>query len=302
MRVKKRTLKAAGIILILLIILIIYSRLGGDKDIPAQGSLTFEADTTLYMNRDLPQIQISLNHTTETFEIYNVTYASLPFAGFNTTIYALLFKPRISGNDLPGIVLLPGGGVKKEDEAHLAGLLAKEGYVVLTIDQRGIGETGGYYVNFEQDAFYYLQGQTPVQHLSVYDALLTYDVLASLDYVNENNIFMMGESMGGRYALIAAALEGSLAGVIAISSAGFHYEPQGIAADEYLMSIDPDNYMADINIPLVMIHSTNDTMVPIESAKVTFGLAKEPKTWYQVDACPHGYCDKMKKYLKEALS
>ena len=30
-------------------------------------------------------------------------------------------------------------------------MIAKEGYAVLTIDQRGVGETGGYYLSFQDD-------------------------------------------------------------------------------------------------------------------------------------------------------
>jgi fermentation-respiration switch protein FrsA (DUF1100 family) len=68
------------------------------------------------------------------------------------------------------------------------------------------------------------------------------------------------------------------------------------------MSVDPDNYVSDISPNrLVMIHSENDTMVNIADARITFDLAKEPKKFYAVTDCGHGYCEKMHDDLKEAL-
>jgi len=97
-------------------------------------------------------------------------------------------------------------------ELRLAKKIASFGYAVFTFDQRGVGETGGYYPNLEQDYKISLDGKEPIQHLSVYDALKAYDFLKRIKQVDKKNIVMAGESMGGRYAMIAAAQEKNVKG------------------------------------------------------------------------------------------
>lgn len=306
MRVRKRTLKIIGLCTLAVLLILIFWRQptndGDSAGLDPLKKINITKDT-IFMNRELPKINIQLNNTEDDLEIYNISFKTLPFVGFDTTIHGLLFKPKMSVAQAPGVVLLPGGGVTKETEGKVARIIARPGYVVLTIDQRGIGETGGFYVNFDQDAMYYMQGQTPVQHLSVFDALLSVDVLGSLDYVDEDRIVLAGESMGGRYALIAGGIDGKvMKGIIGISTAGFHIVPQGMPADAYFHSIDPDNYVSMIAPnPLIMIHGTNDTMVPIESANFTFTKAGSPKRFYITEGCEHGYCDEMKEPLLSEL-
>ena len=154
---------------------------------------------------------MSFNSTNGSLEIYNLAFQSRNFLNYTTKIYGLLFIPK-SDKPVPGLVLLPGGSVPKENEAGLARIIANLGYAVLTIDQRGIGQTGGYYLGFQDDYKVFASGNEPVQHLSVYDALASYDVLKQIKGVDKDNMAIAGESMGGRYAIIAAAIDKRLKG------------------------------------------------------------------------------------------
>lgn len=262
------------------------------------GSMSYSQD------REIPKFKKSFNHSEESYDVYNIDFTSRNFINFTTHIYGLLFMPK-NGEKLPGVVLLPGGGVSKETESKLAGIIAEKGYAVLTIDQRGIGQTGGYYLSIQEDYGVFSKGFEPIQYLSVYDVLRTYDVLKQVKKVDSNNIIIIGESMGGRYATIATALDNRIKGLILISSSGFNIQYN--SSEEYngfLLSIDPDQYIKKISPrPVVMIHNINDTIIPIQNAKITYTKAKEPKVFYVVSDkdCTHGYCDAMYEYLVKSL-
>lgn len=273
---------------------------------------TFSNDTFSYTQErpvSLPRLQkAELNFSAnETFEVYRTSFASRPLLNSQTHIAALLFMPRAAANatnrSFPAIVFLPGGGGTKESRAPIAILFARAGYVTMVIDQRGIGESAGQYLDSQSDYRIFAGGAEPMQHLAVYDALRSFDILRAHPAVNSKRIILTGESMGARYALIAAALDNRIAGVLAISAAGFNIPPapeqQG---NNYLRSIDPDNYVARIAPrPLAMLHDPNDTVVPLADAQRTFEKAGEPKKFFTHSGCNHGTCPKMNRSLEEAL-
>ncbi|MBI3622992.1 alpha/beta hydrolase [Candidatus Pacearchaeota archaeon] len=295
---KKRNLYIVlALIFILLITIIYFSIESKNKD-----KYYFKGNTFSYsQNRGSPVYNISLKEENATYSIYRVNFESRNFLNYSTTIYGLLIMPKNIKN-VPGLILLPGGAVKKESESILASKIANLGYAVLTFDQRGIGETGGYYLSFEDDYRVFSQGKEPIQHLSVYDALKAYDVLKKIKGVDKNNIAVAGESMGGRYAIITAAIDKRLKGVIAISSSGFHFKDENQPYTPYLLSIDPDHYIDKISPNNVfMLHSLNDSTISINDSKETFSLAKDPKKFYEVKNCAHGYCNEMYNELKDDL-
>ena len=295
---KKRTFYLILIVFFISLAAIIYfSAESKNKDKYYFGNNSFSYSK----NRGSPVYNISLKEENTTYSTYKVNFESRNFLNYSTTIYGLLIMPKDIKN-VPGLILLPGGSVKKESESILASKIANLGYAVLTFDQRGVGETGGYYLNFEDDYGVFSQGKEPIQHLSVYDALKAYDVLKSIKNIDKSNIAVAGESMGGRYAIITAAIDKRLKGVIVISSSGFHFKNENKPYSPYLLSIDPDQYISKISPNNVfMLHSLNDNMISINDSKETFSLTKEPKKFYEVKNCAHGYCDEMYNELKDDL-
>lgn len=254
-----------------------------------------------YLNRPAPSYEMSLKQMKGSIDIYSVTYQSKNFLNYPSTIYGLLFIPR-DAEDIPGIVMLPGGSVNKESFTTRSLEMANLGYAVLVIDQRGIGETGGPYPTMQEDYQIFASGEESIQHLGVYDALAASDVLRDIKGVDRKNIAILGESMGGRYAIIATALDKKLKGTITISSAGFHFEDESQPYTAYILSIDPDKYIADISPrPVLMLQGDNDSIVSLEDAEYTFNLAKEPKKFFIAEGCGHGYCEKMSEEFKKDL-
>jgi dipeptidyl aminopeptidase/acylaminoacyl peptidase len=225
----------------------------------------------------------------------NVTMYKLTFDSKGQRIYALLAIPKNSpkarNGKVPAFFDLYGATMNKEGEyAGLGQDLVQMGFAVLIIDQRGWGETKGIVPSFEQDYQTFLNGGEPVQHRMAYDGLRAYDILKSRPEIEQSRIYAAGQSMGGRYAMIAASIEKGIAGCLIISSSGYDFGTQPTEVMRFLNSIDPNHYVAGISPrPLIMVHSTIDTVIPFEAAEGTFGLAKEPKKLLVTESKDHSY-------------
>ncbi|AET64856.1 alpha/beta hydrolase [Methanothrix harundinacea] len=231
----------------------------------------------------------------------------LRFSSRGAEVAALLREPSAKRPEgFPGVVLLPGATVTKEQEQGLAELLSGLGYATIALDQRNRGgvDVGG-------DLEMFINGQEPTEHKMVHDALAAAEVLRMQPEIDPDRIVYLGESNGGRFAIIASALDRRSRGVVAISTCGYDVEGEeidllrmsGPDAVRFLRSIDPDTYLE--RIPprrLVMIHSKNDTVIPVDSASRTYQKALEPKAMHIVDCATHGRCGEMDPYIEEELA
>jgi dienelactone hydrolase len=270
---------------------------------PGRPSFDYESNKLVYPDqRSPPKYSMNKLSETENYTLYKVIYDSKPFLDQDAKIYSLLYLPKISG-EIPGVLFLPGGGITKENEPA-APAIANLGYAVLVIDQRGLGETGGFYPNYDQDRLLFIETGESIQHLGVYDAIRGLDTLRQIKTVDQDNLFVAGSSMGGRYAIITAQLYPNLKGAIILSSAGFHVEKMSgaVSKDPYFLSLDPDRYIENVSpIKIVMIHSTADEVINIRDAAATYILAKDPKSFHAVSNCSHGYCPDMLPIIKSEL-
>ena len=252
-----------------------------------------------YTGRMVPQYTESLYNETE-----GLVIKKLMFDSRGQDIYALLAVPK-SGEPLPAFVVLPGATITKEMEQEgLSSDLNELGFVTLTLDQRGEGETNGRVPDFETDFIAYRNGEEAFSHKVVHDALSAFDILRSLPEVNPARVYIAGISMGGRNAMIAGAIEPGISGVLAISTCGYgSVRTNDPKLEEFLNSINPDNYAGRITPrQLVMIHSEHDNVIPVQSARNTFSLAQEPKKFYTISTQFHGYLtQEMRSILEEKL-
>lgn len=293
-KLKKRNFYLILVLIFLIIIIFI------SISILRKPSWYVSEDGILHYPENRGKIEFSRNKINESA---NWTEEKVIFPSKNTRIYGLLFLQK--NGKAPGIVLLPGGGVTKDNERRVAVFLANIGYNVLTIDQRGVEETDGYFPSFEQDFESFKNNIEPNQHLMIYDALRSSDLLRSLGNIEPKQIIYMGESMGGRIAIIATALDKNSRGAIIISSSGYHITEQtDPKLTQFFLSIDPDSYIDKISPrKIVMIHSENDKTIPLNDAQITFSKAKNPERFIIInnEFCGHGYCEAMNGYIKEEL-
>ncbi len=232
----------------------------------------------------------------------NYTLETISFPSKDYTVEGLLRIP-FSNKKVPAVVLLPGATVPKEGTQGLAEILSKMGYASLGIEQRNRGG-----VDMEYDYSLFKDDKEPVEHKMVFDALRTVDVLRQDSRIDAQRIAIIGESNGGRFAIIAAAaLDPGIKGVIGISTSGYDTESQLVNVRNetiirFYRSIDPDTYLGFIPPRrFVMMHSVNDNIIPINLAENTFKKAREPKQFYTVTTGTHGYSEGMRAPLENEL-
>ncbi len=300
-----RTSKPAVFLLGFLLILVgIFGALynpSGSADVAAPWEVS-EAGTLTFPEREEPAFTAQKIEDVYAPENSD-TLKLLSFESRGENLQALLRIPAKSSSS-PGLVLLPGAGVSKEAEQGLASEISKMGYATLTLDQRNFGG-----INVERDLELFRAGLEPLEYTMVYDALKASDVLAAQPEIDHGKLAILGESNGGRFAVLACALNPSLKGVIGISTAGYGTGETGPShADDpdayrFSRSIDPDTYLSTLPpAKFVQIHSFNDTVISHDLALRTFALAEEPKAMYNVTEATHGYTASMRPYLEKELA
>ena len=240
----------------------------------------------------------------------NSTLSAVQFRSRDAKIAALLRIPwsKLGGDaktgSIPGIVLLPGATVSKEREQKLARYLADLGFASITLDQRNLGG-----IDAKADLQMFLKGVEPTEHRMVYDALAAGEVLRSRPEIDPTLIIYAGESNGGRFSIMACALDLAAKGVLAISTCGYGTDDSIASAGvvdknlvRFYRSIDPETYLYMIAPrPMVMIHSRNDTIIPYQLAEQTYARGVQPKRLHTVGCNVHGYCSQMNEAIEEEL-
>ncbi len=240
----------------------------------------------------------------------NSTLSAVTFQSRDTKMAALLripwLKPDENGKNrsIPGIVLLPGATVTKEREQKLAKHLADLGYASITLDQRNLGG-----IDPKGDLQMFLKGEEPTEYKMVYDALAAAEILRAQPEIDPKRVIYAGESNGGRFAIIACALDPAARGVLAISTCGYGTDAaiasQGVTDRDlirFYRSIDPETYLSKIAPhPLAMIHSRNDTIIPYRLAEQTYARGVQPKSLHTVGCSVHGYCAEMSGAMEKEL-
>ncbi|MEA1984824.1 MAG: acetylxylan esterase [Euryarchaeota archaeon] len=281
---------------------------GSTWSLSDDGTLTYsqmgDIDYTIY-DIDINNNSNASKNTDATTNNKDRNHSShlVTFTSRNTDILSILTLPQIEGT-VPGIVILPGAGVTKEDKQDFAAMLASMGYASLTLDQRNLGR-----IDPQHDLEVFRAGNEPVEYMMVHDVLKAVDVLRDQPAIDEERIAIMGFSNGGRFAIIATAIDPSIKGVVAVSTCGYgtgSIDP-GMVADtagyEFYRSIDPDTYIGKISPRrTVMIHSFNDTIIEYDAALATFMRAGEPKAMYNISDHTHGYTGSMSPCLEKGLS
>jgi dienelactone hydrolase len=300
-KASKPTVLLLGFLLILVGVFGILYNPSGSAGAEASWEVS-EAGTLTFPDREEPVF--SVQEIEDTYAPENSdTLKLLSFESRGQKTQALLRIPANSSSS-PGLVLLPGAGISKEVEQGLAVELSKMGYATLTPDQRNLGS-----INIDRDFEFFKAGLEPLEYTMVYDALKASDVLAFQPEVDPERLAILGESNGGRLAVLACALNPSLKGVIVISTAGYGTENSDSAlandseAYRFSRSIDPNTYFETLPpAKFVQIHSFNDTVISHDQALRTFALAREPKAMYNVTEETHGYTASMRPYLEKELA
>jgi len=142
------------------------------------------------------------------------------------------------------------------------------GLSVLIIDYRGYGKSGG----------------RPTEAGTYRDARAAWDYLVSKRQVNEKNIVLFGRSLGGAVAAQLATLvnpgglilESTFTSAEALAKTVYWYLPVKLLARIHYPN---EKFLSRVSCPVLIIHSTQDEIVPYAQGRQLFDLAPEPKSF-----------------------
>jgi dipeptidyl aminopeptidase/acylaminoacyl peptidase len=173
-----------------------------------------------------------------------------------------LFRPEAGKPPYPALVLLHGFGRNAWTERHLAELAAASGYKVLVLALRGwLGSEGDSDQGLRQPD----------------DVVAAIDWLRRLPSVDPGRIGLIGASMGGQVALLAAARRPAIRCVAALFPptdleqwylANPHMQPYLDDLDNAagLRARSPVHHVDEIEAPVLLMHGDADENVPLEQS------------------------------------
>jgi dienelactone hydrolase len=173
-----------------------------------------------------------------------------------------LVRPEAGRPPYPALVLLHGFGRNAWTERHLAELAAASGFKVLVLALRGWLGSGG-----DSD-----QGLRQPD-----DVVSAIDWLRRLPSVDPGRIGLIGSSMGGQIALLAAARRPAIRCVAALFPptdlehwyvANPHMQPylDDLTDAAGLRMRSPIHHVSDIEVPVLLMHGDKDENVPLEQS------------------------------------
>jgi pimeloyl-ACP methyl ester carboxylesterase len=201
---------------------------------------------------------------------------------FSTRDGKLLTGWMLAGNpELPALLFFHGNGTNISGSMEYLRIFNRIGFRIFIFDYRGFGESTGEVVS-ENDLYE--------------------DARAALRYLEQKGwrhekIIYYGQSLGAAMA-IQLALEAPPAGLVVESSFTSYPDMATLMAPVayrifgWCCKIDGfDNLakIADIHVPLLIIHGDSDTLIPIDMSRRLFNRAHEPKTFHVIRG--GGHCD-----------
>lgn len=124
------------------------------------------------------------------------------------------------------------------------------------------------------------------------DAVAAYEYLLSREDVDPSRIVLFGRSLGGAVAVDLATkkpcdrliLESTFTSAKEMTRTMFGNWPMHYLIKSQFNSLAR---IADIHVPLLCLHGTQDTIVPFELGQRLFAAANEPKLFYAIQGADH---------------
>ena len=178
------------------------------------------------------------------------------------------------------LIYLHGNGINIGANAAHAHRFHQMGFAVLIIDYRGYGLS---------------EGSFPSEESVYQDATTAWNYLVKQRQILPSNIFIYGHSLGGAIAINLATQQPKAAGLIVdssftsiadvVSSSGqFKLFPVNLLLHQRFESIEKVKLL---QIPVLFIHGTDDTVIPVNMSKQLYGAAPNPKQLFIVANAGH---------------
>ena len=198
------------------------------------------------------------------------------------------------GEPAPAVIVFHGAGSRKENHADYARAALAHGFVALTFDNRGHGET-----------------ERALGAGVIADLQRLARFVAERPEVDERRVAVRGSSMGGLLAIHMAAASDAIAAVVAICTASEQMILTSVRPVAEGKPPPPGSYLDSIRIdatalvawleeyevgdaverlggkPLLLIHAKGDEQVPYQHSEELHARAAEPKRLLLLEGGDH---------------
>lgn len=244
------------------------------------GQLTGIAKSLLGENGGNKLFYYPTRDTPYTPQKYGRKFEDVTFTAVDQTQLSGWFIPSTKASKPLGTVVFSHGNTGSMGY-HLGFVnwLSDAGYNVFLYDYRGFGKSGG----------------TPSRSGIISDVVAAFQYVTQRTDVAGGKIFSFGHSLGGAKSIVALAQTKvpNLRGVI---TDGTFASYQGMAVhlagnfgkNMVTDELSPKDYVAKLPVPLLMVHGTDDQVVPIEQGRQLFAAAVPRKLFYEVKGGHHG--------------
>lgn len=185
-----------------------------------------------------------------------------------------------AGGDKATVIVFNGNAGNRTNRVSLAVALNRNGYSVLLVDYRGYGGNPG----------------SPTEEGLLSDARAARSYAESRPDVDDDRMVYFGESLGAAVALGLASEETPAALVmrspfLSMADIGSHHYPF-LPVSVLLWDRYPnDEWITQIEVPVMMIGGSEDRVVPLEQTERLFKLATTPKRLLVVEGAGHNDFD-----------
>ena len=174
------------------------------------------------------------------------------------------------------IVVFHGNGGNRTDRAPLAQALSGRGYGVLLTDYRGYGGNPG----------------SPSEAGILLDAEAAIAYAFSRHDVDPDKLIYFGESLGAAVAIAVAQehpptaliLRSPFTSLADVARVHYRYLPTGLLLRDHYPSLDT---IATLDVPVLVIAGSQDTIVPIEQSRKLYDAAPGPKRFVTIEGANH---------------
>ncbi|MBV8883862.1 MAG: alpha/beta fold hydrolase [Chroococcidiopsidaceae cyanobacterium CP_BM_RX_35] len=207
----------------------------------------------------------------------------------------------VSEPDAKVLLYLHGNGSNIGAAVAYANLFHQLGFSVLVIDYRGYGRS---------------EGSFPTEAQVYQDASTAWDYLVKEQLIPPSQIFVFGHSLGGAIAINLAVQHPDVAGLIVESAftsmrqmvdyqGKYWMFPVNLILNQRFDSIDK---IKSLQVPILFIHGTADSVVPYNMSQQLFVAAPGLKQLVLVPGAGHNnvaevagsqYCQEVQKFVQQ---
>lgn len=227
-------------------------------------------------------------------KIADIKYDEIYLNSFDgKKIYCLLFQP--DNQVLGTIFLLQGSGDNIASWSSHAAHFVKEGYQVFMMEYRGFGKDTG-----------------KATHKNVLnDAEIAFLSLTNLETVEGRKVIILGQSYGGQIAINLTSKYPEKVSALVIEATFTSFNEEVVYQVPFIIkpflmlfttsAYKSKNLIKRINgIPVLIIHSTEDTTVPYKMGQKLYSNANSPKHFWSIKGeHVHGIEDYTQEYIEK---